>query len=76
MDPVKIEEARTRAAVSRERSVERGRLKTAEREREPSRGRLLGMGIENAAGLSLPTSEATNTKGKGKERGKENLPLR
>jgi NB-ARC domain len=66
MDPVKIEEARSRAAIGRERSAERDKLKGMEREVSRGRGRFgLGLGVKEVKGKE---------KGKGKE--KENIPLR
>ena len=62
MEPVKIEEARSRAAMGRERSAERERLRDMEREVSRGRPRGLGLGI-------LEEDD-------GKEKGKENIPIR
>ena len=61
MEPVRIEEARNRAAIGRERSAEREKLRDMEREVERGRSGIMGLGIGDG-------------RAKGKE--KENVPFR
>ena len=63
MEPVTLEEARKRAAMGRERSADRQKMKEMERDASRGRPRVMGLGIEDAG-----------DRGKGKE--KENVPLR
>ena len=63
MEPVRLEEARSRAAVGRQRSAERQKMKDMERLASREGARAVGLGIEDAEGRDY-----------GKE--KENFPFR